>query len=332
MRTVTLEQNKLHVIGKLGENQTTEVHIPVGKWLALFPGCSIDILVFTPKSKSAYIAANCELVGEEIIWTVTNSDLTVAGVGKVVPYILVDGNRIAVDDEYPFMVEKSDVQVTNPPSPWVGYIQEVARNAELAEEATKHAPYIGEDNTWYIWNAFTKEFESTGVVAEGPKGDKGDKGDTGEQGPQGIQGPKGEKGDQGEQGPQGPKGEDGGNAETAKRLFEPVTFALYGDVTGSVSFDGSQNVTLTTTVDGYLDLKKQVNALPDIYDYYELYLRMQEKANITTVNQALERKADKIHTHLTKDITDIKLNELKTSDKTSLVAAINELVDRLNSL
>ena len=41
-----------------------------------------------------------------------------------------------------------------------------------------------------------------------------------------------------------------GNADTASTLETARTIALGGDVTGSVSFDGSQNVTITATVDG----------------------------------------------------------------------------------
>lgn len=41
-----------------------------------------------------------------------------------------------------------------------------------------------------------------------------------------------------------------GNADTATTLETARTIALAGDVTGSVSFDGSANVTITATVDG----------------------------------------------------------------------------------
>jgi hypothetical protein len=41
-----------------------------------------------------------------------------------------------------------------------------------------------------------------------------------------------------------------GNADTATTLENARTISLAGDVTGSVSFDGSQNVTITATVDG----------------------------------------------------------------------------------
>jgi hypothetical protein len=39
-----------------------------------------------------------------------------------------------------------------------------------------------------------------------------------------------------------------GNAGTATKLKNARTITLSGDVTGSVSFDGNQNVTITTTV------------------------------------------------------------------------------------
>lgn len=39
-----------------------------------------------------------------------------------------------------------------------------------------------------------------------------------------------------------------GNADTATKLQTPVNINLLGDVTGSVSFDGSQSIDITTTV------------------------------------------------------------------------------------
>ena len=69
--------------------------------------------------------------------------------------------------------------------------------AERAEEAAKnaggtgtgtvtvevHAPIIGEDGTWWLWDDKEDQYINSGVNAYG------------EQGPQGEQGPKGDKGD-----------------------------------------------------------------------------------------------------------------------------------------
>lgn len=97
--------------------------------------------------------------------------------------------------------------------------------AERAEEAAKnaggtgtstgtvtvevHAPIIGEDGAWWLWDEKEKQYVNSGVNAYGEQGPKGDKGDpftyddfTAEQ-LAALKGEKGEKGDTGEQGPKG---------------------------------------------------------------------------------------------------------------------------------
>lgn len=87
--------------------------------------------------------------------------------------------------------------------------------AEMEANIDNAAPYVGENGSWFRWNAAAKAFEDTGVPARGPKGEKGDtgargpQGVQGETGPQGLRGETGPQGLQGEQGPQGAKGDKG---------------------------------------------------------------------------------------------------------------------------
>lgn len=46
-------------------------------------------------------------------------------------------------------------------------------------EAVEHAPKIGEDGTWCVWDAETGEYVSTGQSAKGEPGEKGDAGSSG---------------------------------------------------------------------------------------------------------------------------------------------------------
>lgn len=323
MRKVTLNTKDLQIIGKRGDNLTTEVHIPVAKWQSLFPGCTIQILCFAPKSKNAYILYNCEIVDGEAVWHVASEDLAKAGVGKCVPYITVGDEQIAVDEEYPFIIGNSDVAIVDPPSPWIGFIQRVAEYANSADLAARRMPIVSDEGTWLLWDPDTKEYVDSGISARGVIGPKGDKGDQGDIGPVGPQGPVG---------PRGPKGEDGGDAETAKRLYSAIRLIMTGDVAGEVSFDASEDVVISTTISGYSALKNQVNNLPDLDDYYTLYTRLSEKANVTAVNEALARKANTIHKHLLSDITNLNLDQLQTNTKASYLEAINELVRRVQAL
>lgn len=70
-----------------------------------------------------------------------------------------------------------------------------------------YSPYIGDDGHWYVYDASSKKFVDTGVIAEGPEGPRG------ERGPAGQPGQKGDKGDQGERGPEGPPGAQGAQGE-----------------------------------------------------------------------------------------------------------------------
>lgn len=61
-------------------------------------------------------------------------------------------------------------------------------NAALAAEAAEHAPMIGTNGNWHVWDSFTGSYEDTGVRAEGEDGEDGapgPKGDTGEKGESG---------------------------------------------------------------------------------------------------------------------------------------------------
>ena len=98
----------------------------------------------------------------------------------------------------------------------------------------------------------------------GPKGDKGDTGEVGPQGPQGIQGVQGPQGDSytinnttgsveifGLTTTTQPGYDfEVGYSNEAGVLATPRTITLTGDVTGLVTFDGSQNVSMLTNLSG----------------------------------------------------------------------------------
>lgn len=49
-------------------------------------------------------------------------------------------------------------------------IDAAERNAERAETAAQHYPYIGDNNHWYVYNVNTGNFEDTGISAKGQDG------------------------------------------------------------------------------------------------------------------------------------------------------------------
>ena len=124
---------------------------------------------------------------------------------------------------------------------------------DKTETNVEHYPIII-DGYWYVWDAESSSFVTTGVDAHGLKGDKGDtgerggkgdKGDRGEQGIQGIQGergPQGEKGDKGATGAQGVAGQDGYSpSATVTKVGDTATITITdknGTTTAQIS-DGS---------------------------------------------------------------------------------------------
>ncbi len=128
-----------------------------------------------------------------------------------------------------------------PPTPdlYASLIKEIKRQSEKS-------PYIGEDGTWWEWDALSESYQSSGVNAEGPKGE------TGDTGPKGNTGERGPKGDQG---PQGPKGDDG----TAKFI---ITCDLVQNDDSSTSVNNPSH-TVDEIIEAYnagMDVVLQVNA------------------------------------------------------------------------
>lgn len=90
---------------------------------------------------------------------------------------------------------------------------------------------------------------------------------------------------------------DQANAETATKLQTARSITLTGDATGSVSFDGSANVTITTTV-------------ADNSHNHTI-------ANVTGLQTALDGKASSSHTHTLASITDAGTAAFKNTGTTS---------------
>lgn len=71
-----------------------------------------------------------------------------------------------------------------------GEIEEDMERAEVAankaEEATVNTPYIGDNNTWMVWDFEAGEYVDTDISALGQVGPPGDVGPVGPQGPPGV--------------------------------------------------------------------------------------------------------------------------------------------------
>lgn len=58
-------------------------------------------------------------------------------------------------------------------------VEDAQEAAKEAESWSAHAPYIGANGNWYVYDAVQEQFVDTGVQAEGPQGDDGPQGPAG---------------------------------------------------------------------------------------------------------------------------------------------------------
>ena len=137
-----------------------------------------------------------------------------------------------------------------------GSASDAAESAADAAESIKHAPRIGENGKWELWDAEKQVYVQTAFTAigpQGPVGATGAKGDTGERGPQGIQGVPGEKGEKG----------DTGDSYTVKGLYATLAALQAAHPTGSPGdawFVGTSDSNVVYQWD--VDKKAWVNAGP----------------------------------------------------------------------
>ena len=177
----------------------------------------------------------------------------------------------------------------------------------------------------------------------GPQGPKGPKGDTGATGPQGPQGLKGDKGDTGPQGPQGEKGDPGtitidtslsttstnavqnqaiaravnGKANTSHThndLYytksEVDNMNLGGGNSGEVNLSNYIRKSSTSGLvknDGSIDTTSYLSSLPNhTHTKSEItnFTHTHSISDVTTLQTALNEKANTSHTHTTSEIAD----------------------------
>ena len=190
---------------------------------------------------------------------------------------------------------------------------------------------------------------------QGEKGDKGDKGDTGPQGPQGEQGIQGEKGDKGDKG-------DTGNDGITPTIGDNGNWFIGSTDTGKPSkgADGSSAVIISSYDDDATKIEKLLSAeengktikplfyeskgggneVAGVYNFFQSYAGSEGRTFIFTLlydmfysvrfiinGTVLTKWAGKLSWQDLAEITSItgELSNLNTTDKTSLVNAINEV-------
>ena len=99
MNHINLVEGQIRIIGKQGDDRTTVAHIPIKKWKDMFPEAEIRLLVQSHGCYGTYIPLITETSGDEILWTITSSDLSYVGIGKCLLDVSVGDDRHIVGTE-----------------------------------------------------------------------------------------------------------------------------------------------------------------------------------------------------------------------------------------
>ena len=218
-------------IGRRGENNARQVRFDLSGWLADFDGSGVVELIYQRPGDSAPYPVAIERDGSEVVWTITEVDTANAGTNGKAELRYYEGDALLKSALSPVTVDRAmgapGVVPDIPGQVWLDQaIQagaDAKRFADMAEEATKHAPYIGSNGNWFIGT------EDSGVSAAGPKGEKGDPGPQGATGAQGPAGPRGEQGDPGLQGPKGDTGATGPAGADGKPPIKGIDYFTDAD-------------------------------------------------------------------------------------------------------
>lgn len=215
MITITALPSRVIGVGRVGENEHRRVAFDIGEYLAQYPDATFG-LIHSPSGVTAYPVATVSVENEQLIWTVTSSDVTSEGQGRC-ELIVRQGDTIAKSIIYMTQVLPALDAAGEAPEPWeswqtqmISIAADVDASADRAEAASEAVQDMGATATTLEPGAdatVTKSTDpETGAVTLTfgiPRGAQGERGE------HGVPGERGETGSPGPQGAPGAPGADG---------------------------------------------------------------------------------------------------------------------------
>lgn len=159
-------------IGREGENIFRPVSFECANWFSAYPNATIAAY-YQPYGASDPYPLILAVDGTKRIWHPLLAEL-VKGDGEL-QIVLMNGETVGTSAIIPTKVDRSLISNADHPSSetpaWpVKVVQDVTEQANRAEAAVKHYPRII-NGVWFVWDAETGKFVSTGISAQGEKGD-----------------------------------------------------------------------------------------------------------------------------------------------------------------
>lgn len=243
MITITALPSRIINIGRRGENEHRRVVFDISEYLAQYPDATFG-LIHSPASATAYPVATVAVENDQLVWTVTSSDVTSEGQGRC-ELIVRQGDAIAKSIIYMTQVLPALDAAGEAPEPWeswqsqmIGIAGEVDASADRAEAASQAVQDMGATATTLEPGAdatVTKSTDpETGAVTLAfgiPRGAQGERGE------HGVPGERGETGSPGPQGAPGAPGVDGVSPTISVTDITGGHRVTITDATGPHSFD-----------------------------------------------------------------------------------------------
>ena len=203
MITITALPSRVIGVGRVGENEHRRVAFDISEYLAQYPDASFG-LIHSPSGVTAYPVATVAVENDQLIWTVTSSDVTSEGQGRC-ELIVREGDTIAKSVIYMTQVLPALDGAGEAPEPWeswqeqmIGIAADVDASADRAEAASHAVQDMGATATTLEPGAdatVTKTTDpETGAVTlafgipTGPQGPAGEPGQDGAAGRNGVDG------------------------------------------------------------------------------------------------------------------------------------------------
>lgn len=168
------------ILGRCGENNVRQIRINIQGLIDKF-GEGNAILVHKRSRDENPYPVPVVREGNEIVWTVSETDTAYAGVGQCEIRWYVN-DALAKTSVYKTIVKESLASGTMPEGDWFDLLMDFLND---------HAINDVQVNTLPSGSEAMAEFEDGTVTFGIPAGDKGEKGDKGDKGDQGIQGETG---------------------------------------------------------------------------------------------------------------------------------------------
>lgn len=140
MISIIAQPSQLIVLGRLGENEHRQVLFDITEYLQEYPDATFTLLYMLPGASAAYPVVNTTIDDKYLYWTVTNSDLSVEGLGKC-ELIVMSGDMVAKSVIYLAKVYPAldgSGPASDPWESWLSRFEAIKDEAEAAAQAAQH--------------------------------------------------------------------------------------------------------------------------------------------------------------------------------------------------